>query len=368
MYYHLDFSHHTNYFVSPGASMAYGSRPGSSLWSVVEDRYPPYGHSPSSYEQPRSQYVCPTHTYHPPTTIPHTNGHPPARHSTTYVDDHTTRLDNDRGLMRRAAAHLFQYSKCTGRKKAVCIGINYYGHSRELRGCINDARHVYEFLTRHCGYRKEDIIVLTDDNPNKRRQPTRRNILAAMAWLVRDARSHDSLFFHYSGHGGRTRDVSGDELDGYDQVIYPVDYQTAGFIIDDFMHELLVRPLPMGCRLTTLFDCCHSGTVLDLPYGVRSSSQTAMLVSRQAWEAKKSSADVICWSGCLDGQKSADTFQGGVPVGAMSYAFITALKRNRNQSYQGLLKSIRQILYPKYKQTPQLASSHRIDTKLRFII
>ncbi|KAF8998339.1 metacaspase [Hymenopellis radicata] len=352
--------------------MAYGSRPGSSraLSSVVEDRYPTYGRPGShyAYAHPPSQYAYPTSTY-VPAPPQHTYVHPPARH-TTY-EDQTTRLayeNHDRGLMRRAAAHLFQYSKCTGRKKAVCIGINYYGHSRELRGCINDARHVYEFLTRHCGYRKEDIIVLTDDNPNHRRQPTRKNILAAMAWLVKDARSHDSLFFHYSGHGGRTRDLSGDELDGFDDVIYPVDYRTAGFIIDDFMHELLVRPLPMGCRLTALFDCCHSGTVLDLPYGYDTQGNMKVLVSRQAWEAKKSSADVICWSGCMDGQKSADTFQGGVPVGAMSYAFITALKKNRNQSYQGLLKSIRQILYPQYKQTPQLASSHRIDTKLRFII
>lgn len=29
-------------------------------------------------------------------------------------------------------------------------------------------------------------------------------------------------------------------------------------------HELLVRPLPSGCRLTAIFDSCHSATVLDL--------------------------------------------------------------------------------------------------------
>jgi hypothetical protein len=29
---------------------------------------------------------------------------------------------------------------------------------------------------------------------------------------------------------------------------------------------LIVRPLPKGCRLTALFDSCHSGTVLDLPF------------------------------------------------------------------------------------------------------
>ena len=59
-------------------------------------------------------------------------------------------------------------------------------------------------------------------------------------------------------------------------------------------------------------------------------------LTRKAMEMKKTSADVvrpnfsakspcarrkqqICWSGSKDGQTSADTFQGGVHVGAMSY-------------------------------------------------
>jgi hypothetical protein len=38
--------------------------------------------------------------------------------------------------------------------------------------------------------------VLTDDSPYPRSQPTRKNIIDAMHWLVRDARPHDALFFH----------------------------------------------------------------------------------------------------------------------------------------------------------------------------
>lgn len=58
-----------------------------------------------------------------------------------------------------------------------------------------------------------------------------------MRWLVRGAKAHDSLFFHCtplllsfliylltqpqffadSGHGGQTRDLDGDEIDGYDE-------------------------------------------------------------------------------------------------------------------------------------------------------
>ena len=49
-------------------------------------------------------------------------------------------------------------------------------------------------------------------------------------------------------------------------MIYPLDYRSAGHIVDDDMHAVLVRPLPAGVRLTAIFDSCHSGTALDLPY------------------------------------------------------------------------------------------------------
>ena len=31
------------------------------------------------------------------------------------------------------------------------------------------------------------------------------------------------------------------------------------------MYEILVKNLPNGARLTCIFDCCRSGTMLDLP-------------------------------------------------------------------------------------------------------
>jgi hypothetical protein len=68
------------------------------------------------------------------------------------------------------------------------------------------------------------------------------------------------------GHGGQTKDLDGDEEDGYDEVIYPVDFRQVGHIVDDEMHRIMVMPLQPGVRLTAIFDSCHSGTALDLPY------------------------------------------------------------------------------------------------------
>lgn len=60
--------------------------------------------------------------------------------------------------------------------------------------------------------------------------------------------------------------MDGDEPDGYDEVIYPVDFRQHGHITDDEMHRIMVQPLCAGVRLTAIFDSCHSGTALDLPY------------------------------------------------------------------------------------------------------
>lgn len=76
----------------------------------------------------------------------------------------------------------------------------------------------------------------------------------------------DSLVFHYSGHGGQKKDENGDEVDGFDETILPLDYEQEGIILDDEINETIVRPLPCGAKLHAIIDACHSGTVLDLPF------------------------------------------------------------------------------------------------------
>lgn len=303
----------------------------------------------------------------------------------------------------------FQYSNCTGRKKALLVGINYIGSKNALRGCINDVKNMSNFLNRRFGYSYDDMVILTDDQNEMARVPTKENIIRAMQWLVKDARPHDSLVFHYSGHGGMTKDLDGDEDEGYDEVIYPVDFERAGHIVDDDMHAIMVRSLPQGCRLTALFDSCHSGTALDLPYvystkgvvkepnllkdygsGALSAflqyesgniggaiSSISSLVKKattggadrnKVIQMKASPADVISISGCKDDQTSADAREGGQSTGAMSWSFITTLEENPNQSYLSLLNSMRSLLLQKYSQKPQLSCSHPQDMNIHFIM
>ncbi|GAA5924710.1 Ca(2+)-dependent cysteine protease MCA1 [Sporobolomyces koalae] len=298
------------------------------------------------------------------------------------------------------------YSNMSGKRKALCIGINYVGTSNALAGCHNDARNMSKWLCERQGYKQEDIVMLLDtQDATNMSVPTKANIIRAMQWLCRDARPNDALFFHYSGHGGKTKDLDGDEDDGYDETIYPVDFKQAGEIVDDEMNAIMVQSLPQGCRLTAIFDCCHSGSALDLPYmystqgklkepnmlkdagtgalGAISSYARGDLggvfksvtslgsrimngdkATQMSKATRSSNADVISWSGCRDKETSADTAMAGQATGAMSWAFITALTKYPQQSYIQLLNTVRDELKGKYDQKPQLSCSHELDVNL----
>jgi len=159
-----------------------------------------------------------------------------------------------------------------GKKKSLLIGINYVGQESELKGCINDVHNVREFLVKCVGFPEDgaSMTVLTEEDQAK---PTKANMTAAFQWLVSGTTPGDSLFLHYSGHGSRVQDPQGDREDGMEDTIVPVDYKTAGQIDSDTLHHILVDGLPKGVRLTCIFDCCHSGTALELPYTYRTDEQ-----------------------------------------------------------------------------------------------
>ncbi|KAI9680845.1 MAG: Ca(2+)-dependent cysteine protease [Caeruleum heppii] len=395
---------------------------------------PPYGGYGAPPPQPQYGGYPPPQSGPPPALGPGPSygGRPglPSVHTNAYVQgNHAAPPPPPQGFQGfghgAPQGYAFQYSNCSGRRKALLIGINYFGQRGQLRGCINDVKNMSTYLNSNFGYAREDMVILTDDQQNPMSQPTKQNMLRAMHWLVKDAKPNDSLFFHYSGHGGQTKDLDGDEDDGYDEVVYPVDFRQAGHIVDDELHRIMyshlsrttsctsnlvrVKPLAPGVRLTAIFDSCHSGSALDLPYiystqgvlkepnlakeagqgllsvigsyargDIGGMANTAMKFFKKAAtgdeaqsrarQTKTSPADVIMWSGSKDTQTSQDANIAGQATGAMSWAFVTALKKNPQQSYVQLLNSIRDELESRYSQKPQLSCSHPLDTGLLYVM
>lgn len=159
----------------------------------------------------------------------------------------------------------------SGTKRAVMIGINYVGQQGELAGCHNDVLNMKEYLMDVHEFEEDNIAVLMDDGENV--EPTRDNIMEAYAKIVDDSEPGDVVYLHYSGHGGKLRDRDGDEADGYDETLIPLDYQTNGQIRDDDLLRNLVIPMKADVFVTSVMDCCHSGTVLDLPYNFKADGE-----------------------------------------------------------------------------------------------
>ena len=78
----------------------------------------------------------------------------------------------------------------------------------------------------------------------------------AFKTLATSAQPGDACFVHYSGHGCSIRDDDGDEEDGMDEALCPLDYPKAGVLRDDDVLKTLIAPMARGVTLTCVMDCC----------------------------------------------------------------------------------------------------------------
>ncbi|XP_010448477.1 PREDICTED: metacaspase-2-like [Camelina sativa] len=238
-----------------------------------------------------------------------------------------------------------------GHKRAVIVGVSYKNTKDELKGCINDAKCMKFMLMKRFHFPESCILMLNEEEEDPLRWPTKNNITMAMHWLVLSCKPGDSLVFHFSGHGNNQTDYNGDEIDGFDETLLPVDHRTSGVIVDDKINATIVRPLPYGVKLHAIIDACHSGTVLDLPYLCRMDR-----LGNYEWEDHRppsgmwkgtSGGEVFSFTGCDDDETSADTPQlsGSAWTGAMTYAFIQAIERGHGTTYGSLLNAMRSTVH-----------------------
>ena len=231
-----------------------------------------------------------------------------------------------------------------GTKKALIIGINYRGTSSELNGCINDAKSIEAFLKQK---NFNDIKMLTDETLIK---PTKINILNEIKSLLQNSNKNDTLFIYYSGHGSYTLDRNGDELDGRDELLVPLDFN---YIKDDELKQIIDSYGKPDTNLIALFDCCNSGTALDLRYQI-----LEKLNYDDITENKKNTetpCNTIFISGCRDEQLSIETIINDKVQGLMTWAFLETIKKN-NITWRELIKKMRETLKQNSYQIPQLSS------------
>jgi metacaspase-1 len=251
-------------------------------------------------------------------------------------------------------------------KRALIIGINYFGSDCELNGCINDAINIKNLLITKFNYHENNIIVL-DDHPstNDNLNPTKANILKYFNQLISLTKNNDTLFFSWSGHGSQIDDKNGDEMlnndtKGKDDVLCPCDYENNGFIIDDEL-RLCLEKLPSKAKFRAIVDACHSGSMFDLPFIVKNNEFIKI--------EKVLNCDCLSISGCRDSQTSCDAYIDNRYTGALTHILIKILN-NVDKVYTtwGALLSATQhfMINEEYTQMPMVCVSfkHLLDIKI----
>ena len=217
-------------------------------------------------------------------------------------------------------------------KRALLIGIDYEGTDYRLYGCKNDVA-----LTRGTlAGRGYEIRELTND-------ATRRRILEEMAWVSEGNQS----YFHYSGHGTISNDV---------QRIVPIDFEQNGQIPDTEIYNVMMSNAK---RMFAVFDCCHSGTLGNLPY----------IYSNGRVRGQGGIGEIYSYSASHDDQASTairELSSDGRVYGVLTSTIVRLLREQPNVSYGGLLDGIKSE-YSRLgvRQNPVLTSGIRFNPEWR---
>ena len=138
---------------------------------------------------------------------------------------------------------------------ALIVGINEYIDDgvNDLDWCVSDANGMRQSLLQH-GWKDAEITLLLDGEATKDR------ILSEVQSIAETCGTGDYILIYYSGHGTYVPDSGGDESDGIDEAIVPVDFiygDPSTLLLDDELGTAVSR-----CRTEKgvfIFDSCNSG-------------------------------------------------------------------------------------------------------------
>jgi uncharacterized caspase-like protein len=147
----------------------------------------------------------------------------------------------------------------TYQKYALIIGIGNYQDPQipDLTYARTDAESIYNKLIKlnGGGFPQKNVQTLFDE------QASLKNIKAAISKLAKTVNPNDMVFMYYSGHGGVTPDLTGEESDGRQKYIIPHDADLANLDTTGLRNSelsLLLDRIPAN-KFVFVIDCCFSG-------------------------------------------------------------------------------------------------------------
>ena len=153
------------------------------------------------------------------------------------------------------------------RKRAFLVGISHYDTA--LTGYQWNNINGMEDVKLLCPVLKKQGFVITALLDG---QATFSNIVSQVAQFTSKTKKGDIVYLHFSTHGQPVEDINGDEEDGWDESIVPIDayklykkgvYEGKKHLTDDLLNKyikkLRERIGPSG-YLYVIVDACHAGT------------------------------------------------------------------------------------------------------------
>jgi hypothetical protein len=179
------------------------------------------------------------------------------------------------------------------RKKALLIGNDY---NNDFGGAASHNVTIVTNRLKKVGFDDGNIIKILTKSKDDSYTPSTENIKREFINLLTNSQDGDLLFFYFSGHGSYVADKNNDELTENDQCILDKNYNGDN-LIDDWFRTQIDSHLVYGATLVCLFECCHSGTMLDLKYNHITYPDGKLIVNEKVSDTV---GNVFMFGGCLD--------------------------------------------------------------------
>lgn len=277
--------------------------------------------------------------------------------------------------------------------RALLVGVSYSGTDYNLAGCIPDIERLESFLQKR-GVRP--IRVLRDDryNPGDDDYPSRTNVLAALAELLRQ---DSDVYVHFSGHGFYMGSSSTITSKGYSiaeetkQCILTRAARTPTLkdigvtnTICDAQVQQLLNLLDRRRSAFITIDACSAGEMFDLPYNIqvrqptgRARADVAEYIMRENRASACKHPNVAVLTAVREHKFAWDAKSNGKTYGLFTKVFVDALEaaaaespgRGAALTYYDILYIIdRHLQNRENKQDPQLSVSSKTMAATQVIL
>lgn len=230
------------------------------------------------------------------------------------------------------------------RKRAFMVGISHYdtaltGYQWNNINGVEDINLLSPILKKQ-GF---DLVTLLDD------MATYSNITTQLSQFIKKTRKGDIVYIHFSAHGQPVEDLNGDELDGWDEAIVPIDaykiykkgtYEGKNHLVDDQLNmyvQKLREKIGSSGFLYVIIDACHAGTSsrandetvrgtkVGFTYNNKVFKPSSAKQANYKVEASAKMANVLFIEACRPDQVNMEIKVGDKRYGPLSYNIAQAL-------------------------------------------